>query len=168
MIPQRPFLVILPLLSLLLFSSLATGAAIPPPSIRVYEYESETHQSTLKAASLSRPITTTTNTIAKGRPYYFPETVPDDSEIAERLTALREAGLVPSSQRQHVQNSIGSSSPDTEIDTRARTSWVSRICSAESRNATISAVPLPPLGLFVFASSVVCVATIISRMRAPR
>lgn len=162
MIPQKPLRVILLSLSLLLFSSLATGAAIPPPSIRVYEYESETHQSTLKAASLSRPIA---NTIAKGRPYYFPETVPDDSEIAERLTALREAGLVSSSQRQHVQNSIGSSSPDTEIDTRARTSRVSRFGSAESRNATIFAVPL---SLFVFASSVVCVATIISRMRAPR
>lgn len=149
-------------LALLLFSSLVTGAAIPTTSIRIYEYKSETHQSTLQAATLSHP---TTDTIVKGRAYYFPETVPDASEIAERLIALREAGFVPSSK--HLQNSIDSSSPNAEIDTRAR---VSHMCSLSVKawNATIPPLPLPPLSLFIFASSIVCVATIISKMRGRR
>lgn len=163
MIPQNAFLALFLSLALSLFSSLATSAAIPLPSIRVYEYESETHQSTLKAATISPP---TTNTIVKGRPLYFPETVPDASEIAERLTTLHQAGLVPSSQHPQPQNSIGSSSPNAKIDTRAR---VLHMCglSVETWNATVPPLPLPPLGLFVFASSIVCVATIISKMRAP-
>lgn len=160
MIPRNTFLPIFLSLALLLFSSLATGAAIPLPSIRVYEYESETHQSPLKAATISHP----TKTIVKGRPYYFPETIPDASELAERLKTLREAGLVPSSK--HLPNSIGSSSPNAEIDTRARLSHMCSL-SAEVWNATVPPLPLPPLGLFIFASSIVCVATIISKMRAP-
>ncbi|KAJ5786137.1 uncharacterized protein N7503_011349 [Penicillium pulvis] len=89
-------LAFLPLL--LAFSSFATSAAIPSfsiPSVR----DSSVPQSAGESTDLSRVSAQSANKNAEAHdfpqrtPYYFPETMPDNDEIAERLTALREAGF---------------------------------------------------------------------------
>lgn len=153
MILQRTILAIYLSLALL-FSSPATGAAIPPRSMRLHESE-DTYLPPTTQAAITR--------LSKRTPSYFPETVPDAAEIEDRLTTLREAGLVPSSHpQQHEQFQAGTSSANAEIDTGARihSSRVSHM------GELVAPAPLPPLAFFVFASSLVCVATIIQKMRA--
>lgn len=110
--------------------------------------------------------------LAKRRPYYFPETVPDEEEIAARLAALREAGYLPQeevAQQGHDQKSIGT--PDAAIDmvpSSARPSPIQEPPSALSgrdvpRFIWEDSIPglLPAAWFFVLASVVVCVATVV-------
>ncbi|KAJ6110492.1 hypothetical protein N7486_002727 [Penicillium sp. IBT 16267x] len=89
-------LAFLPLL--LAFSSLATPAAIPSsliPSVRDSFVPHSTRESTdsSRVSAQSANENAEAHNIPKGTPYYFPETMPDNDEIAERLTALHEAGF---------------------------------------------------------------------------
>jgi len=89
-------LAFLPLL--LAFSSLATSAAIPSsliPGVR----DTSAPQSAWESTDSSRVSGQSANQDAEAHnfpqrtPYYFPETMPDNDEITERFTALREAGF---------------------------------------------------------------------------
>lgn len=152
MMLQNTFLAIYLLLALL-FSSLARGAAIPSTSKlnQLYQHEPELQSSHQNPSYPPPTIQSTTsnehpriNALIKRTAYYFSETVPEASEIAKQLTALREAGFLPSSsrpQQQHRQDQLQTTS------TRS------------------SELPSPPVGLFIFASGIVCVATIVSKLR---
>ncbi|KAJ5913060.1 hypothetical protein N7504_001943 [Penicillium tannophilum] len=89
-------LAFLPLL--LAFSSFATSAAIPSSSIPSVR-DSPVPQSARESTDSSRVSAQSANKNAEAHnfpqktSYYFPETMPDNDEIAERLTALREAGF---------------------------------------------------------------------------
>ncbi|KAJ5524456.1 hypothetical protein N7494_011106 [Penicillium frequentans] len=88
-------LAFLPLL--LAFSSFATSAAIPSssiPSVRdsVPQSARESTDSS-RVSAQSADENAEAHNFAQRTPYYFPETMPDNDEIAERLTALREAGF---------------------------------------------------------------------------
>ncbi|KAJ5672891.1 hypothetical protein N7507_002018 [Penicillium longicatenatum] len=89
-------LALLPLL--LAFSSLATSAAIPYSPISRSPDSSVSH-STRESTDSSRVSAQSANQNAEAHnfpqttPYYFPETMPDNDEIDERLVALREAGF---------------------------------------------------------------------------
>ncbi|KAJ5742928.1 hypothetical protein N7533_010030 [Penicillium manginii] len=96
----------------LLLSSFVSAAAIPssPHSVVTPEWSSP------ETASSPSLDDANSGHLAKRRPYYFPETVPDEEEIAARLSALREAGYLPDTQtlQGHDQKSIGT--PDAAID----------------------------------------------------
>lgn len=149
----------------LLFTSLAASAAIPPRSIALHSSE-----------DTSPPLRPTAQTaltpprLSKRTPSYFPETVPDAAEIEDRLTSLREAGFVPSS---HPQQQEGETQfqPDAnaEIDTRTRARIHSSPVSHMGMDLDMgepAPAPLPALAFFAFAASLVCVATIIQKLRA--
>lgn len=179
---------ILALFALVLASSnLAASAAIPSSPIRASEYEPEpeSHQSTSKSSLGPASWTPSTqqlqsvtadtdnNDVAKRTPYYFPETVPDADEILERLTALREAGFVAHSEAQTPRpKSKPIDGPDAAIDTPGARNPPIRVWMSESRASMDYAevwettpTLLPPVALFGFAAAVVCVATILKKVR---
>ncbi|KAJ5735896.1 uncharacterized protein N7483_001021 [Penicillium malachiteum] len=126
-------LAIIPIL--LRFTSLATSAAIPPASIAKLQ-DSAALESTWEPTDSAQVLSTKPtnqnseaklNNFAKRTPYYFPETVPDEEEIADELFALHEAATVNNSPNGHEMahegvgtgqsqqlQSIGT--PDKEID----------------------------------------------------
>lgn len=151
----------------LLLSSFVSAAAIPssPHSVVTPEWSSP------ETASSPSLDDANSGHLAKRRPYYFPETVPDEEEIAARLSALREAGYLPDTQtlQGHDQKSIGT--PDAAIDmdpSSARPSPTQEPPSALSERDTprfswADTIPglFPAAWFFVFASVVVCIVTVI-------
>ncbi|CAI7582552.1 unnamed protein product [Penicillium manginii] len=144
----------------LLLSSFVSAAAIPssPHSVVTPEWSSP------ETASSPSLDDANSGHLAKRRPYYFPETVPDEEEIAARLSALREAGYLPDTQtlQGHDQKSIGT--PDAAIDmdpSSARPSPTQEPPSALSERDTprfswADTIPglFPAAWFFVFASVV--------------
>ncbi|KAJ5134573.1 hypothetical protein N7448_000408 [Penicillium atrosanguineum] len=149
---------LLALLSLALFISLATGAAITTSHLRP-EYEKAS--TPIETASWSAQPAESDNKVydhalAKRAPYYFPETVPDAEEIASRLTSMREAGYVADSQ---MQKSMGV--PEAGIDHHARILPFRDLMTELSARAEASTpIPLPPMVFFVFLACAACVATV--------
>ncbi|KAJ5176910.1 uncharacterized protein N7482_002787 [Penicillium canariense] len=155
----------------LTFASLATAAAIPmAPGVLQKIEPKEAAEWLSPRDALWAPAARSASSDEDGRlnkrmPYYFPETVPDADEIADRLTAMREAGLVTSEQRDQYHNSIGT--PDAGIDTRARTmpnrdlmSELDRLEAAESVWEMLPSL-LPPMRFFVVASMTIAIFTVI-------
>ena len=154
----------------LLLSSFISAAAIPSSSrsIITSNPDSEPLPSSDSASSLP---STQSNHLAKRRPYYFPETVPDEEEIAARLASLREAGLLPDIQTQQGQDQKSIGTPDAAIDMNPTSAQPSPIQEASfvllGRDTPHSfweaAMPafLPAAWLFILASVIVCIATVI-------
>lgn len=151
------------------FTSLVTAAAIPsPPTLQTISPSIDAESLLSRDASWA-PAAQSYNEqhyhLNKRSPYYLPETVPDQDEIADRLTALREAGLVTSGRGQTASKSI--ESPDAGIDTRARTipvrDLMSELDRLEATQSVWEMLPslLPPLRFFVIASSIIAILTVI-------
>jgi len=143
---------LLALVSLGLFFDLAAGAAIPSSHLQP-EHE-KSFSNPIEAASWPPRLDESGNNeaLAKRTPYYFPETVPDAEEIASRLTALREAGLVAQTQK-----SMGV--PDAGIDPRIL--LIRDLLSEEMSTPML----LPPMAFFILAVSAVCVATVFRKVK---
>lgn len=144
----------------LLLSSFVSAAAIPSSLHGIIT----TDRSSPEIAASSSDDTNSRH-LAKRRPYYFPETVPDEEEIAARLSALLEAGYLQG----HDQKSIGT--PDAAIDmdpSSARPSPTQESPSALSERDTPrfsweDTIPglFPAAWFFVFASVIVCIVTVV-------
>lgn len=152
------------------FTSLVTAAAIPSPPTLQKISPSIDAESLLSRDASWAPAAQSYNEqhyhLNKRSPYYLPETVLDEDEIADRLTALREAGLVTSGRGQTASKSI--ESPDAGIDTpRARMipvrDFMSELDRLEATESVWEMLPtlLPPFRFFVIASSIIAVLTVI-------
>jgi hypothetical protein len=155
----------------LAFTSLVTAAAIPSP-LALQEISPSKQAESLSSQDASWPPAAQSaswndndNHLNRRVPYYFPETVPDEDEIADRLTAMREAGLVASERGQPPKSF---DSPDAAIDTpRARMIPVRDLMSdldrLEATESVWEMLPslLPPFRFFVIASSIIAVLTVI-------
>lgn len=153
----------------LAFASLVTAAAIPPapqefsPSKQTESLSSQ--DASWAPAARSASWNDNDNHLNKRVPYYFHETVPDENEIADRTTAMHEAGLI-ASEHGHPSKSI--ESPDAGIDTpRARMipvrDFLSELDRLEATESVWEMLPtlLPPFRFFVIASSIIAVLTVI-------
>ncbi|KAJ5906587.1 uncharacterized protein N7473_003503 [Penicillium subrubescens] len=153
----------------LAFTSLVTAAAIPPalqefsPSKRAESLSSQ--DASWAPDTQSAPGNANDNHLNKRVPYYFPETVPDENEIADRSTTMREAGLIAS---EHGQPPQSIESPDAGIDIpRARMipvrDFMSELDRLEATESVWEMLPtlLPPFRFFVIASSIIAVLTVI-------
>lgn len=162
----------------LLFSNIARGLAIPSTSNLIQTHlgpgsHGLSHQNQPHSPGIIQSVTSNQHpmidALAKGDAYNLPETIPKASKIAERLTTLREAGFVPSSAGQHHQQdqpqttTIDTSPPGRVMHTCEMASGFQ--ADLWSAGSTVTELPLPPLGLFIFASGIVCVATIVSKLR---
>ena len=161
----------------LALTSLATAAAIPSSSALQQSSTSQDGDSLSSRDASWTPATQSApfnhNRLSKRTAHYFPETVPDEDEVADRTTALREAGLVASEHGQHPKSEsepkpIEIETPDAGIDApRARTSpvrdWMAELDRLEATESVWQMVPslLPPLRFFVVASSIIAVLTVI-------
>ncbi|KAJ5461399.1 uncharacterized protein N7458_002951 [Penicillium daleae] len=151
------------------FTSLVTAAALPSPPTLQKISPSIDAESLLSRDASWAPAAQSYNEqhyhLNKRSPYYLPETVLDEDEIADRLTALREAGLVTSGRGQTASKSI--ESPDAGIDTRARMipvrDLMSELDRLEATQSVWEMLPslLPPLRFFVIASSIIAILTVI-------
>lgn len=152
---------------ILLLSSFVSAAPIHSSSNSIITSNLDTET----LSSSESAFSTQSNHLVKRRPYYFPETVPDEDEIAARLASLREAGVSPDIQTQqgHDQKSIGT--PDAAIDMNRISAQPPAIQESSfillGRDTPHSfwevAIPafLPAAWFFVLASVVVCIATVI-------
>jgi hypothetical protein len=163
----------------LALTSLATAAAIPSsPALQQFSTSQDGESLSSRDASWTPATQSATlndnhNRLSKRTAYYFPETVPDEDEVADRITALREAGLIASEHGQHPKSesepkSIEIETPDAGIDApRARTSpvrdWMAELDRLEATESVWEMMPslLPPLRFFVLASSIIAVLTVI-------
>lgn len=164
----------------LALTSLATAAAIPSSSAHQQFSTSQDGESLSSRDASWTPATQSAtlnddnhNRLSKRTAYYFPETVPDEDEVADQITALREAGLIASEHGQHPKSEsepkpIEIETPDAGIDApRARTSpvrdWMAELDRLEATESVWEMMPslLPPLRFFVIASSIIAVLTVI-------
>ncbi|KAJ5573697.1 uncharacterized protein N7459_008124 [Penicillium hispanicum] len=177
-------LALLPLMLVLVLSSLANAAAIPSASLVQLQNrepvpsapeQPELTRDVSERLSANPDVNTSRRPLTRRTPYYFPETVPDEQELAGRLSALREAGFVPSSSLRQTQDqtqdpkSIGTS--DAEIDTaRAQLLLLpDRDGIAQSGNhgepswepEWASTSLFPPLHFLIVVAAVLCVVTIV-------
>lgn len=186
-------LAFLPLVLVLMLSNLANAAAIPSTSLRLPthnpapadpEWSGDETSQPLSVQRTSRNTNTGPRPLAKRTPYYFPETVPDEQDLAGRLAALREAGFIPSASLRQTpdqiqsQKSIGT--PDAGIDTpHARVLMLpDRVAISESHSngetwwesgtewATASL--FPPLHFLVVMAAVACVVAIVTIVQGVR
>lgn len=110
--------------------------------------------------------------LAKREPYYFPETIPSEDEVEERLISLREAGFMKGSSADlnHKQQIKSINAPDAVIDIPPALRMLpDREPSSDSNShdsttaLTLNNSPIlcPPLKFFAFVVIVTCIATII-------
>ncbi|KAJ5689187.1 hypothetical protein N7462_003579 [Penicillium macrosclerotiorum] len=146
--------------------SLGTTAAIPFQSLDLERIDSKLPREWSSSGDASwgpsaQPETSDEDggRLTKRTPYYFPETVPDSEEIASHLGAMREAGLVASSQEPE-SKSINPSG--TEIDPRVQMRPMRDLISElDQLDATQSVWDtLPPFGFFVVATALIAVLTV--------
>lgn len=167
----------------LVYTNLVTAAAIPTPlALGKFSSSQDAESLSSRDASWAPAIRSATendnhNHLNKRTAYYFPETVPDEDEIADRTTAMREAGLIASEHSQPPKSkSIEIETPDAATDTpRARMipvrDLMSELDRLEATGSVWEMLPslLPPLRFFVIASSIIAVLTVIrSCLRARR
>lgn len=159
-------------LSLALASaSLVTAAAIPSPPV-LQEFSPSKQAESLSSqdaswapAARSASWNDNDNHLNKRVNYFFPETVPDENQIADQKTAMHEAGFI-ASEHGHPPKSI--ESPDAAIDIpRARMipvrDFMSELDRLEATESVWEMLPtlLPPFRFFVIASSIIAVLTVI-------
>ena len=166
----------------LALTSLATAAAIPSsPALQQFSASQDGDSVSSRGApwtpaTQSATLNDNHEHLSKRTAYYFLETVPDEDEDADRITALREAGHI-ASEHGHPSDSEPKSksiieteieTPDAGIDVpRARTSpvrdWMAELDRLEATESVWEMMPslLPPLRFFVIASSIIAVLTVI-------
>ena len=156
---SRVTMPILALLSwLLLFRNLASGAAIPPVSHPISDHPEKLNADVLtKAPSIQSPQHDESSHRAKREPYYFPETVPDSDDTGEQKSILRDVIIIiTSGSVDHKQSSpsIGTSKIVINIGLPHRD-------AISDSSIWDSPFMILPLGFFVIAAMVVCVATVV-------
>jgi hypothetical protein len=155
----------------LAFTSLVSAAAIPsPPTLQEISPSKQAESLSSQDASWAPAAQSASwndndDHLSKRAPYYFPETVPDENEIADRMATMREAGLIAS---EHGQPPKSIESPDAGTDTpRARMipvrDFMSEFDRLEATESVWEMLPtlLPPFRFFVMASSIIAVLTVI-------
>ncbi|KAF3396333.1 hypothetical protein F1880_007078 [Penicillium rolfsii] len=153
----------------LAFTNLVTAAAIPSsPALQEVSPHKQTESLSSQDASWAPDTQSASgndneNHLNKRIPYYFPETVPDEDEIADRT--MREAGLIAG---EHGQPPKSIESPDAGIDIpRARMipvrDFLSELDHLEATESVWEMLPtlLPPFRFFVIASSIIAALTVI-------
>lgn len=163
----------------LALTSLATAAAIPSsPALQQFSASQDgdslsSRDASWTPATQSASLNDNHKYLSKRTAYYFPETVPDEPEVADRITALREASLIASDHGHRPEpepesKSLEIETPHTGIDTpHARTSpvrdWMAELDRLEATESVWEMMPslLPPLRFFVIASSIIAVLTVI-------
>lgn len=162
----------------LALTSLATAAAIPSsPALQQFSASQDgdsvsSRDTPWTPATQSATLNDNHKNLSKRTAYYFLETVPDEDEDADRITALREAGLIASEHGHEPESKslieTEGKTPDAGIDVpRARTSpvrdWMAELDRLEATESVWEMMPslLPPLRFFVIASSIIAVLTVI-------
>lgn len=163
----------------LALTSLATAAAIPSsPALQQFSASQDgdslsSRDASWTPATQSASLNGNHKYLSKRTAYYFLETVPDEHEVADRITALREASLIASKHGHRPEpepesKSLEIETPHTGIDTpHARTSpvrdWMAELDRLEATESVWEMMPslLPPLRFFVIASSIIAVLTVI-------
>lgn len=142
----------------LVFSNLASAAAIPPVSHPTFDHTEKLDASVLtKAPSIQSTQDDDSNHRAKREPYYFPETVADSDDIVKQKSILHNiAIIITSGSVDHEQGSqsIGTSKIVIDIGLPHRD-------AISDSSIWDSPFIIPPLGFFVFAAMIVCVATVV-------
>ncbi|KAJ5183049.1 hypothetical protein N7492_000665 [Penicillium capsulatum] len=165
----------------LLFVALVPAAAIPLSSypqhnddpkeaigVRAFVIPSQSQSTQPSQLGDSSPV-------AKREPYYFPESMPSIAEDEERFISLREAGFVKGSYSNTVKKpNPKSTTPDAVIDIPPAFLMLPDRESRPDSTSKDSTTALiwenspnffPPLGFFVGAAVLACLATIIRGTR---
>lgn len=163
----------------LVLTSPATAAAIPSfPALQQFSVSQDgdslsSQDASWTPATQSAALNDNHKHLSKRTAYDFLETAPDEDEVTDWITTLREASLIA---REHddrsgpepESKSVEIETLDAGIDTsRARTSpvrdWMAELESLEATGSVWQMMPslLPPLRFFVIASSIIAVLTVI-------
>ena len=161
-------LALLPLGLMLMLSILANSAAIPSKSLESHNsnsvQNSQTSQSPLTQHA-SADANMSPRTLAKRIPYYFPETVPDEQELAAHLVALREEGLSAPSVPQTPDQSQSQMSMGTRVLVLPDQEAISESHDSGESSWESEAVMFRQLHFLVIVAAVLCVVTIVQGIR---